>query len=401
MTALDWLILGGGVHGMHLAHTLRLRGRVPADRLRVLDPHDEPLALWKRQTANVGMRFLRSASVHQLHADAMSLQHFARSREGKPFAQYRPPYHRPGLDLFNAHCDRVLEQEGLQHLRVRGRAERIRLSPTQVEVDSDAGTLRAKNVLLAFGATEQPHVPDWCSALPASAYDHVLDPDFHPGRIRDDDRVIIVGGGISAAQFALSMVEAADTSSRPSPREVTLITRHELRTHQFDSHQCWIGPKCLRAFDRETDYGQRRRMIAEARNRGSMPDDVARPLRRAIQSGRMQHIVSGIDAARSTGDSVVVTLKNEAAQSTRRIEADRIVLATGFSPARPGGTMLDELIQAHGLPTGPCGYPIVDRCLRWHPRLFVTGALAELEIGPVARNIIGARLAGDRLLMAI
>ena len=45
MTALDWLILGGGVHGMHLAHTLRRRGRVPADRLRVLDPHDEPLAL--------------------------------------------------------------------------------------------------------------------------------------------------------------------------------------------------------------------------------------------------------------------------------------------------------------------------------------------------------------------
>ena len=61
-----------------------------------------------------------------------------------------------------------------------------------------------------------------------------------------------------------------------------------------------------------------------------------------------------------------------------------------------GGAMLDEFIHDHGLPAAPCGYPIVDRCLRWHPRLFVTGALAELEIGPVARNIIGARLAGDR-----
>jgi hypothetical protein len=29
--------------------------------------------------------------------------------------------------------------------------------------------------------------------------------------------------------------------------------------------------------------------------------------------------------------------------------------------------------------------------------LYVTGALAELELGPVARNIAGARHAGERL----
>jgi hypothetical protein len=46
-----------------------------------------------------------------------------------------------------------------------------------------------------------------------------------------------------------------------------------------------------------------------------------------------------------------------------------------------------------------CGYPIVDQGLRWHEGIYVTGALAELEIGLVARNIIGARLAGERLLV--
>jgi len=48
-----------------------------------------------------------------------------------------------------------------------------------------------------------------------------------------------------------------------------------------------------------------------------------------------------------------------------------------------------------------CGYPIVDRDLRWgHPRIFVSGALAELELGPSARNIAGARLAAERIVQA-
>jgi hypothetical protein len=39
----------------------------------------------------------------------------------------------------------------------------------------------------------------------------------------------------------------------------------------------------------------------------------------------------------------------------------------------------------------------VDQSLRWHPGIYVTGALAELEIGPTAMNIIGARLAAERI----
>jgi hypothetical protein len=38
---------------------------------------------------------------------------------------------------------------------------------------------------------------------------------------------------------------------------------------------------------------------------------------------------------------------------------------------------------------------VVDRTLAWAPGLHVSGALAELEVGPVARNIIGARLASE------
>jgi hypothetical protein len=39
----------------------------------------------------------------------------------------------------------------------------------------------------------------------------------------------------------------------------------------------------------------------------------------------------------------------------------------------------------------------VDEQLCWHPGIYVSGALAELELGPPAANIVGGRLAAQRL----
>ena len=73
------------------------------------------------------------------------------------------------------------------------------------------------------------------------------------------------------------------------------------------------------------------------------------------------------------------------------------MLATGFDARRPGGAWLDAAIAAEGLPIAPCGYPLVSGDLAWAPGLHVTGLLAELEVGPAARNIVGARMAATRL----
>ena len=44
-----------------------------------------------------------------------------------------------------------------------------------------------------------------------------------------------------------------------------------------------------------------------------------------------------------------------------------------------------------GLELCSCGYPAPDKYLRWGD-VYVAGALAELELGPSARNIAGASL---------
>ena len=81
--------------------------------------------------------------------------------------------------------------------------------------------------------------------------------------------------------------------------------------------------------------------------------------------------------------------------------ADRMLLATGFASERPGGEMIDRLVASASLPCAECGYPIPDSALRWHPHIYVSGPLAELEIGPVSRNIAGARRAADRIVDAV
>ena len=86
---------------------------------------------------------------------------------------------------------------------------------------------------------------------------------------------------------------------------------------------------------------------------------------------------------------------------TGTVWTDTVVLATGFRSDRPGGTFIDKVIEEFGLQCGPCGFPIIGEDLRWAANIFVTGPLAELQLGPCARNIIGARNAGRHLLKVL
>ncbi|MEM6931604.1 MAG: hypothetical protein AAF602_32030, partial [Myxococcota bacterium] len=174
-------------------------------------------------------------------------------------------------------------------------------------------------------------------------------------------------------------------------REVHLLARHGPREHQFDADPGWVGPKRMRGFAATKDRGERRQMIRQARHAGSVPPDVNRALRRAIQDGRIQF---------HQGEPEPIEGPPEMALRVggQRIVVEGMLLATGFEARRPGGSLVDGLIERHALPCAECGYPMVDTHLRWHPRVFVTGPLAELEIGPVARNIVGARRAADRIV---
>ena len=387
--ALDWLIIGGGIHGVHIAARLLGESGVAPERLRIVDPGDRLLAHWRSCTATTGMTHLRSPGVHHLDLDPFSLLHFAGKRKKRKRRKTRllaPPYDRPALALFNAHCDRVVETFGLANLHIQDRATKCSVDRAGVGVQLASGReIAAQHLVLAIGASEQPEWPDWAPRSHARVH-HVFEPGFD-GWPSSSETVVVIGGGISAVQVALRLVAEG--------HRVHLVSRHALRQHQFDSDPGWLGPKCMERFLRERDFDRRRILIAEARHKGSVPPDVRRALRRSIAGDQLlwhEGEVEGFDARR---DVLALRLATHSG-----LEAERVLLATGFASTRPGGSMVDALIASASLPCARCGYPIVDSALRWHPRIHVSGPLAELELGPASRNIAGARLAGDRLVEA-
>ena len=385
--SLEWLIIGGGIHGVHIAARLLGDAGVSSDCLRIVDPGERLLDRWRNCTTTTGMNHLRSPSVHHLDLEHQSLQRFAGKRKSRKPGLFALPFERPSLSLFNAHCEEVERTFGLADLHIKDRAMNCSVDCDGVTVEITNGReLQAHNIVLALGASEQTEWPEWAPRNDPRVQ-HVFEPGFdHWPSSRET--VVVVGGGISAGQIALRL--------QTEGHDVHLVSRHPLRQHQFDSDTGWLGTKYTTNFIKEHDPEQRRAVITEARHKGSVPPEVRRSLRRAIARDRLQWHEGEVNGIDISEECVSVRIAPDTV-----VTADRVLLATGFKSQRPGGPMLDELIESASLPCAGCGYPIVDPNLRWHPCVYVSGPLAELELGPVSRNIAGARRPGDRIVDAV
>lgn len=395
---LAWVVVGGGPHGVHIAARLlgEVDGVTPAT-LRIVDDDATLLRKWKRRAAATGMRYLRSPASSNLGVRDDSLWRHAGGSKGGAFAS---DYSRPRLDVFDAHCDHVVATSGLADAHVRGTATEIAPSDDGVRVtvatSNGAVALDAARVVLALG-NAAPAYPAWVDRG-SDRVTHVLDVD---AAVSGDGAVAIVGGGLSAVALALALAE--------DRVDVHVICRHAVRERQFDVHQDWMmtaagarrsrqhnafTPK-QRAFAR-SEIDERRRAIDRERRAGTVPASVSRGrggLKYAIAEGRVAWHAADVEAMSDDGGRVRLALSTGDA-----VVVDRVVLATGFGAEMPGAALVDDLAASADLARGPCGYPAPDDRLRWHPRVSVAGALAELELGPSARNIAGARLAAERII---
>ena len=157
---MDWLIVGGGIHGVHIAARLLGESGVSPDRLCILDPCDQLLARWRICAATTGMTHLRSPGVHHIGLEPFGLVHFAGQRKKRKRLKKRlfaSPFDRPALALFNAHCDQVVESFGLAKIRVRDRAEKCVVGRDGIDVELSSGRgMKVQRLVLAMGAGEQP-----------------------------------------------------------------------------------------------------------------------------------------------------------------------------------------------------------------------------------------------------
>lgn len=386
---LEWVIIGGGVHGTYLSNYLLTVAGVDLADIAVVDPHDEPLAVWQRCTATVGMRYLRSPAGHNLDVGSGALQRFAQMRSGTS-VDFLSKYQRPSLRLFNSHCRSVIEGNSLASLRHRAQALSLLKGGDGFVLKTTSGELNARRVVLSLGNSDSLEIPGWAKSKDVStcAISHAFSPELSQTLDAGWNQAVVVGGGLSAAQLALSF-------ARQKPGKVTLVHRKGFQTRQFDADPCWLEERCLKVLRRQSDFTERRRIVDSVRNRATIPEDVRKSLELAIRDGKIISVNDSVVSAKGDKNSVRLSFVGRG-----DLECDLVVLATGFERKLPGGQFLHSAIENLNLRCASCGFPVVDEYLRWVDGLYVTGSLAELALGPASRNIVGAKLASSRIVSA-
>lgn len=393
---LEYAIVGGGIHGTHVAHRLVREAGLDPEKLVVIDAHGEFLASFREKARACGTDALRSPTVHHVGVDPFDLKDFAEARdrvdELLPTLD-RP--RRPSIELFLDHATHAIDSSGLDDRLREATVTGIERTADPVGglcVHTPNGSIRARRCVLAVGHGGRLARPDWAAGLDSPSVSHVWDEPVPPERRVDGGPTCVVGGGITAGQLALSLAET-------SP--VTLLARRELREASVEADPHWINWPHIEERLHSLPPGSAARLerVAAEHEAGTVPPYLHRRMRRAIDRGELEVCVGTVESVRTDGEGAVLRLDDG---SVERFE--RVLLATGFAP--PEGCPLVERIAASlSLERGHRGVPVLDDAsLEWRAEsgsgsgVFVTGALGAATLGPFAGTIAGARRAADRLV---
>jgi thioredoxin reductase len=384
------IIVGGGIQGCTLAiHLLKMK-KLDNHELMIIDKNNKPLNNWRECTGLISMPFLRSPSVHHLDVNPFSLEKFSKKEGYHKVSHFYGYYDRPSLEMFNEHCETLIRDLDIERCWKQASVTGIEKKQGYWTVQTEKGeVVEAENLVLAMGLREHPFWPKWAEDANSNrAQIHHIFQKEMPDLESCSVPVSIIGGGISAAHLALSLAEKY-------PGNVSLIYRKDLEVHTFDSDPGWQGPMYMDKFNQLKDYSMRRKSIVEARHKGSVTKELYLGLKSAEKNGKIKLLKEEVESYCTSCNELVF-------QSGERYEAKTVLLATGFHSTPPGIHWLKNVIQHENLKCAKCGYPIVSpETLEWDQGLFVMGPLAELEIGPVSRNIAGARRATERIVRAI
>ena len=398
-------IIGGGIHGVSIAIQLLRDMPAAARHLAIVDRHPQPLTQWRSKTERQGMTFLRSPAVHHITPDALGIVEYAERHNRTD--ELAPPYSQPSTQLFWDFCNDVLAGSGFQ-IPPTGNSVYYPFDVAKLRWDKGAGKFpfrlistnnrgfRSSCVILAIGTDDCAYVPpefvQWQRRYPDQilhASQFSVLPRFETALTASRERIVIVGGGLTAGTLAKSLGERG--------HNVALMARKGLKTEQFDFPPVWLGPKALAEFANETDFQRRYETIQQNRGEGSITPDIMEALLKTpnidiYPETRIHNITAEAEEGLST--------RRLRVETTRGVitEVSRVILATGyrFNLRRYG--FLTELLTQHQVPL-ICGLPRLDTDLQIHPieNLFGSGTIAQLQIGPAAGNIAGANLAYERL----
>ncbi|MGK7948330.1 MAG: FAD/NAD(P)-binding protein [Xenococcaceae cyanobacterium] len=389
---IDLAIIGAGVQALTLTTHLLQKSAKYNHKFLVFDPSQTWLSQWQQQFAAQQIPSLRSPAVHHPDPNPHQLRTFAEHRHNELF----PPYDRPGTKLFNDFCNEVIRRWKLADKVYAAKVIQIlpikRALRSRFQLVLDTGeTIIARRVVLATGSGKM-QFPDWvekiASDYPSERLCHSQQVNLNQLNVTGE-RILIVGGGLSSGHLAKGAINLGAT--------VTLMTRKRLQEKIFDADPGWLGPKYLKAFHAETDWYVRYEQIQQARNGGSITPEMMLKLNQASHQGTIRiEECCQVRTAHWQNNLWQVYCDDES-----KHPFNRIWLATGTRFSAIEHPLLQEVLEAY--PTEIVnGLPILDKYLRLpKSNFFIMGGLAALQIGPVARNIHGGKMACRRIVPAI
>lgn len=226
-------------------------------------------------------------------------------------------------------------------------------------------------------------------------------------------RLLIVGCGLSGAQLASEAI-------RRGWAHVTLVCRKRVVVRPYDIDEVWMGrhlsavmPDCEAAFF-AAGFTERRELLRQARPGGSVTEASWQQLRDLQQRGRLElrECTDVLEARWASDDAegecwrvhlqlqpiADPQLSPEMAKFAS-VNVDAIWLATGHVLDVASVAVLRSMLQLRPRPTHE-GLPELTPALRWDEAtpLYVTGALAGLQLGPDALNLAGAGAGASRIV---
>ena len=263
-------------------------------------------------------------------------------------------------------------------------------------------TVFARHLVFACGMTGRMVVPPGLEGCPRFA--SWREPRAFPsksitvaGGRKPVERVLVVGGGLTAVQTALRVVNDG--------HECVLCSRRPLQEKHFDLTVEWFDRRtanhCRSDIYHDNDFTSRLQKLKEARDGGSVPPMYMKQLADSnIKTwvGQVEYKETDDSPTTGTRDGVHVLF-----QGLPHV-FDRVVLACGVTPDCTANPVLGKVVQKWPVPVHG-GLPLLTEDLQWnkktHPNLFVVGALAALQMGPDAGNLMGLRRAATVVANAL
>ncbi|GFH52606.1 hypothetical protein CTEN210_09082 [Chaetoceros tenuissimus] len=412
----------------------------------IIDAHGEWMQTWKENFATIGITQLRSLiNAHADPYDHRSLEYYAEmmKRDGELITlkhltqrdkDFNGPYQAPSTSVFEDFHELLIDAYGVRNAVQQGFVESIvpienhyQENEPLFEVivkDSQGNSQKmwSKRVVSSMGPnfTSKDSLV-WDTFLKDSPIPvpkecvlrtHEIVPWLQQKQSDGPSkRVLIVGGGITSAQLALSALKSSWCNG------VTLLQRSKSLQRQFDVKNEWMGKARGRLLDEfwSLDMKSRAKKLKEYRKGGSIPPETLKELHQ-VAVGRNSEMELReeveISHVEYMDGKLHVSFDNDSCSE----EYDMIWEATGSQNQLKKYPALFSL--SHHLPIDEVsGLPCLGKDLSWNndnmkddepqgkqkarARCWCMGVLAGLQLGPDALNLVGARHGAVRVAQAI